>query len=355
LIEGDAAASSSSPTTITPQVQHETHLQTEFRRRFKGALLDIPLEQLAGSSVPATDMLGRRRGVADEPRRTTTLEFHSDRKPHDLSYLAYVSLEELEELEAEDESTTPSRRVRDCEPRFLSFANDENHGASASSGSSRYQSGGSLPPMVDPFAQDQFRVLQRSAMKSSFGRMLSINGEDLDASGRGLQSGIGKISRRIPTAPSRVLDAPDFVDDYYLNLISWSRDNVLAVALGQCVYLWNASTGAIQHLVTLPGADDYVSSVSWASTPGHSKYLAVGTNSSMVQLWDTEALRRVRALGGHSSRVGSLTWNQQWLTSGSRDSLILQHDVRAADHIVATYKGHEQEVCGLKWNEDGST
>jgi hypothetical protein len=206
LIEGDDATSSSSPTTITPQVQLETPLQTEFRRRFKGALLDIPLEELVGSSIPATDMLGRRRGVADEPRRTSSLEFHSDRKPHDMSYLAYASLEELEELEAEDESTTPSRRVRECEPRFLSFANDENR-ASSSSGSNHYSSG-SLPPMVDPFVQDQLRVLQRSAMNSSFGRMLSINGEDLDPSGRGLLSGIGKVSRRIPTAPSRVLDAP---------------------------------------------------------------------------------------------------------------------------------------------------
>lgn len=56
---------------------------------------------------------------------------------------------------------------------------------------------------------------------------------------------------------------PDLVDDYYLNLLSWSRRNVLSVALGQSVYLWNADSGAIDHLLTLENRDDYVTSVSW--------------------------------------------------------------------------------------------
>lgn len=33
---------------------------------------------------------------------------------------------------------------------------------------------------------------------------------------------------------------------------------VLAVALGQAVYLWNAATGSIEHLLTLPDQNDFV-------------------------------------------------------------------------------------------------
>lgn len=47
-------------------------------------------------------------------------------------------------------------------------------------------------------------------------------------------------SRYIPQAPDRILDAPDIVDDYYLNLMDWSSNNILAAALGAHVYLWNA-------------------------------------------------------------------------------------------------------------------
>jgi cell division cycle protein 20 (cofactor of APC complex) len=50
-----------------------------------------------------------------------------------------------------------------------------------------------------------------------------------------------------------------------------------------------------------------------------------------------------------------MAWNQNWLTTGGRDSLILQHDVRSPNHIVSTYSGHTQEVCGLRWNDDGTT
>jgi cell division cycle protein 20 (cofactor of APC complex) len=46
--------------------------------------------------------------------------------------------------------------------------------------------------------------------------------------------------RAISSAPERILDAPDISDDYYLNLLDWSAQNVLAVALGPAVYLWNA-------------------------------------------------------------------------------------------------------------------
>ena len=219
-----------------------------------------------------------------------------------------------------------------AEPKGLfSFGVNEND-------RSMYSSSGSIR-FEDPYSHDTLRVLQQF---DSADEPIAVRSSDA-------------VNRRIPNQPSRILDAPDLVDDYYLNLISWSEDNILAVALAHCVYLWNAGTGEIEHLTTIQGQDDYVTSVSWCTMPGHTKYIAIGTNSNTVQLWDAQAMRRVRTLYGHSGRVASLAWNQHWLTSGGRDSLILQHDVRSAAHCVATYKSHEQEVCGLTWNEEGST
>lgn len=195
--------------------------------------------------------------------------------------------------------------------------------------------------LEDPYSHDSLRVLQHfESIDDRFST--AIRSADV-------------INRKIPSQPCRILDAPDLVDDYYLNLISWSADNILAVALAHCVYLWNAGTGDIQHLTTIEGDDDYVTSVAWCTIPGQSKYLGIGTNSHKVQLWDTQASKLVRTLRGHSGRVASMAWSQQYLSSGGRDSLIIQHDVRSANHVVARYKAHEQEVCGLKWNEDGTS
>ena len=44
-----------------------------------------------------------------------------------------------------------------------------------------------------------------------------------------------KAVRQIPSAPEKVLDAPELPDDYYLNVLDWSVDNMLAVALGDLV------------------------------------------------------------------------------------------------------------------------
>lgn len=162
-----------------------------------------------------------------------------------------------------------------------------------------------------------------------------------------------KPTRHISSAPTKILDAPDLMDDYYLNLLSWGSNNVLAVALSQSVYLWDAGKGSIAELMSVEeDADDYICSVSWIQEGG--SHLAVGTASNAVQLWDVEAGKQVRSMDGHAARVGALAWNGHMLTSGSRDTTILNHDVRVQNHIVGRMQQHTQEVCGLAWSPDGS-
>jgi len=160
-----------------------------------------------------------------------------------------------------------------------------------------------------------------------------------------------KAFRHIPQAPERILDAPELLDDYYLNLLDWSCNNTLAVALNGTVYLWNASTGDIQQLMQTRGEEDYVASVAWAAD---GKHIAVGTHNAEVQIWDAQRAKQLRTLRGHSARVGALAWNGHQLSSGGRDSLVINHDVRVRDSVQARLQSHDQEVCGLKWSPSGN-
>ena len=59
-------------------------------------------------------------------------------------------------------------------------------------------------------------------------------------------------------------------------------------------------------------------------------------------------------MNGHEARVGALAWNDHLLSSGSRDTTVINHDVRIANHGVNTIRSHGQEVCGLGWNAAGT-
>eukprot|EP00038_Savillea_parva_P008879 m.179774 g.179774 ORF g.179774 m.179774 type:complete len:511 (-) comp14852_c0_seq1:127-1659(-) len=163
-----------------------------------------------------------------------------------------------------------------------------------------------------------------------------------------------KMPRKVPKVPFKVLDAPDLQDDFYLNLVDWSSQNVLCVGLGACVYLWSACTSKVTKLCDLRSdvtdAPDLVTSVKWV---GRGSHLAIGSSRGVVQIWDAVKCQHVRTMVGHTGRVGALAWNNTTLSSGSRDRKILQRDTRAPEDFQEILLSHKQEVCGLEWSPDG--
>ncbi|CAF1051687.1 unnamed protein product [Adineta ricciae] len=173
--------------------------------------------------------------------------------------------------------------------------------------------------------------------------------------------------RYISSTPERILDAPDLIDDFYLNLIDWGKPtNMIAVALMNCVFLWDDNSGNVTKLLELqtPNTNDeydddeqvhYVSSVAWHNK---SPYLAVGTSYQQVHIYDVNQQICKRKLIAENTldeddRIPCLAWNQNIIACGTRNSGdILLYDVRQKDCIIK-FQTHRQEVCGLKWCPNG--
>eukprot|EP00043_Microstomoeca_roanoka_P015416 m.154476 g.154476 ORF g.154476 m.154476 type:complete len:485 (-) comp16257_c0_seq8:2991-4445(-) len=172
----------------------------------------------------------------------------------------------------------------------------------------------------------------------------------LGTSSRRLLSSPQRIKRKIPKVPFKVLDAPELVDDFYLNLVDWSTTNTVAVGLDSSVYLWSALTSQVVKLCDLsdqPG--NSITSVRWSKNGVN---LAVGTAQGEVQVWDAIQNTCVSQYKDNHSRVGSLAWSSTLLATGSRDRQIHLYDRRQSDRPVIPLTGHRQEVCGLQWSPD---
>jgi cell division cycle 20-like protein 1, cofactor of APC complex len=90
----------------------------------------------------------------------------------------------------------------------------------------------------------------RSASMPAMGSPARIS-TSFDPSSTSLGGSAKKPKRTISRVPYKVLDAPSLQDDFYLNLVDWSKSNVLAVALGNSVFLWSAYTSKVLSLLIL--------------------------------------------------------------------------------------------------------
>ena len=172
------------------------------------------------------------------------------------------------------------------------------------------------------------------------------------------ESDYNKIYRKIPKTPFRVLDAPNLIDDYYLNLLDWGKENIIAVALSDEIYLWNDTKAKASLLMTYTNnnsisediSNNIITSLSWMENGIN---LGIGLPDGIIQLWDINKKIRIREIFAHNNRVSCLSWNNNILSSGSKDRYIKNFDIRIKVPEISRIKKHKQEVCSLKYSIEG--
>lgn len=155
--------------------------------------------------------------------------------------------------------------------------------------------------------------------------------------------------RVVSKNPFKVLDAPNLMDDFYVNVIDWSQQNNVAVGLGNTSYLWNFYNNNVEKVFETD-SNNLLTSLCWDMK---SETLATGTLNGRVEILDVERKRSVRHYEDHSERVGAMSLFGNILITGSRDQNIYMRDLRGDKKPICCYSNHFQEVCGLKWSPDG--
>ena len=98
--------------------------------------------------------------------------------------------------------------------------------------------------------------------------------------------------------------------------------------------------------------DEFSTEVFCLSWMNSGTALAIGFKDGTIKLYDTIKKQLLRTINGHLDLVSALNWNEYLLSSGSRDSKILNHDVRIKSHLIYTCSWHKKGITSLKWSED---
>ena len=167
-----------------------------------------------------------------------------------------------------------------------------------------------------------------------------------------------KIYRKIPKTPFRILDAPNLVDDFYLNLLDWGKENIIAVALSDELYLWNDNNAKSSLLMTYESnnttsEDSFTNNITSLSWMQNGLFLGIGLPDGNIQFWDINKKIKIREIEAHNNRVSCLSWNDNILSSGSKDRYIKNFDIRMKCPEISKIKRHKQEICSLKYSIEG--
>lgn len=158
-------------------------------------------------------------------------------------------------------------------------------------------------------------------------------------------------------SPVAILDAPDLRDDFYLNILDWSMQNVVTVALDCAVYSYSYTTKKTD-CVTVSTHSQYVSALRSVRL---GSLLAVANCAGCISIIDAETGKEV-ASGAIpvESRVAALAskdsggmFHDSLLLAGSRLGCIFAYDLRGRLKMpVLRLQGHHLEVCGMQLAPD---
>lgn len=162
--------------------------------------------------------------------------------------------------------------------------------------------------------------------------------------------------RKVPiksNVPLRVLDAPSLTNDFYTNVVSWSRQsNRIAVGLASEVYLWREDEVAC--LLDLPEGRS-VSCVSFSD----GDYIIVGTKEGNVYLFSQLRSTMLDHYFNQSNGVCCIEWfpnKPNTFLAGDDNGSVLCIEILPPGklNLIAKFKCHQQQVCGIAICCDGN-
>lgn len=135
-----------------------------------------------------------------------------------------------------------------------------------------------------------------------------------------------------------------------LNPLAWSPDGsyIAAGSWSTEVIIWDANTGA--HVASFQGHDYNVNRVAW-SPDGLS--LASGAWDNTIAIWDVHSGERKLVLEGHKDYIKALAWSYdgETLAAGSADSVYLWDPISGV--LLDTLDDHMDSVMDIAWTLDG--
>ncbi|KPM41200.1 hypothetical protein AK830_g5367 [Neonectria ditissima] len=190
-------------------------------------------------------------------------------------------------------------------------------------------------------------------------------------------------SRIIPTAPFRVLDAPNLRDDFYCSPLAYSvTSNTLVVCLGNLLYAWSEDRGV--SMIHGAHSEAWLTSIAFSSTQGAKAILGIGqSDGSLILRSVYDALPRFEVQ--QPFPVACVSWRPVCTLRPSKNPfnpgvLVQTEDLVVGDEmgnmyyyviewpmawevsrdtwpgavsLVAKITIHSQQICGLAWAPDG--
>ena len=151
----------------------------------------------------------------------------------------------------------------------------------------------------------------------------------------------------LPEKPFKILEAPHLEDDFYYDIFDVSRTNMLGVTLANSIYLLNEGSDQVSKLYQAFDCEAITS----LCFNENGDQLAVGNVLGQISIWDLSAQKEIVTFDSHEERICTMDW-KSYLISGSKDTNIIQNDLRLRTPQINTFRAHNQEVCKIKWSPD---